>query len=227
MINAVTLYETSIGKKIVMAVTGVVLFGYTVLHMVGNLKIFSGAAYLNEYSVWLREMFGPVLGYEQGLWLVRLILLASVVLHVIAAYQVSRMDIESRPRGYAVRKDQVASYAARTMRWSGVLLAVFIIFHLFHMTGGLLIPNFGGHEQVFTNMIVTFANPLVTLFYLVSMGALGLHLAHGIWSVAQTLGWRNRANDSFWKQVAFIAAVVVAGGFAIVPLAIMVGVVRP
>ena len=134
MIDALALYRTSIGKKAVMAVTGIILFAYVFVHMLGNLKIFTGAEHLNAYAIWLREVASPFFGHEQVLWLIRLVLLVSVVLHIVAAYQVTRQDLASRPVRYAQRKDVASTYAARTIRWGGVILGLFIIYHLLHFT---------------------------------------------------------------------------------------------
>jgi succinate dehydrogenase / fumarate reductase cytochrome b subunit len=226
VIDALALYRTSIGKKAVMAVTGIILFAYVFVHMLGNLKIFTGAEHLNAYAIWLREVAAPFFAHEQVLWLIRLVLLVAVVLHIVAAYQVTRQDLAGRPVRYAQRKDVASTYAARTMRWGGVILGLFIIYHLLHLTTGTLHPSFGGHEQVYNNLVVGFRNPLVAGVYIVAMIALALHLYHGVWSFAQTLGWRNAGNDRAWRGFALISAIVIAGGNISVPVAVLLGLVR-
>lgn len=226
MIGALTLYNTMIGKKVIMAVTGFMLFGYLVLHWFGNLKLFAGAEAMNAYGIGLRELGYPILGHEQALWLVRIILGAALILHIWAAFQLTRLDLASRPVGYAQRRPQTSSYAARTMRWGGVILGLFIIYHILHLTTGTVHPKFGGHAVVYTNVVVGFQNPLVSLVYIVAMVALGFHLYHGVWSFGQTLGWRSAANDHLWRGAALLSAIIIGGGNIAFPLAVLSGVVR-
>src|ERR1700741_4984719 len=134
----IALWQTQIGKKVVMAVTGVVLVLFVIAHMLGNLKIFTGPDEINAYSRFLREVGMPELGYGQLLWVVRIVLLICVILHITAAVQLTRMSRAARPIGYAAKRDIETSWAARTMRWGGVLLVAFIVFHLLHLTGGMI-----------------------------------------------------------------------------------------
>jgi succinate dehydrogenase / fumarate reductase, cytochrome b subunit len=220
------LYRSSIGKKAVMAVTGAIWFAYVLAHMYGNLKAFQGREYFNEYAIFLREMGAPLVGHEQLLWLARAVLVVSLVLHVTAAVQLARMDRVSRPVGYAQRRNLASSYAARTMIWGGIIIGLFIIYHILHLTTGTFLPGHAGHERAYENLVRGFQNPLATIIYLVAMAALGLHLYHGVWSMGATLGLRDRQNDALWRGVAVIGAVVVAGGFSLVPLAVLVGIIR-
>src|SRR6266404_6631514 len=185
------LWHTQIGKKVVMAVTGVVLVLFVIAHMVGNLKIFVGPDEINAYSRFLREVGMPELGYGQLLWVVRTVLLVCVFLHITAAVQLTRMNWRARPVGYENRKDVETTWGAVTMRWGGLLLAVFIVFHLLHFTGGLVgfQPGQFEHLMVYQNVLAGFSVWPISLFYIVAMGALCLHLDHGIWSMFQTLGW--------------------------------------
>jgi succinate dehydrogenase / fumarate reductase cytochrome b subunit len=226
MIGALTLYQTSIGKKVVMAVTGVILYGYVILHMLGNLKIFTGATHFNDYAVWLREVGYPLFDHGTLLWIARVVVLGSVVIHAIVAYQVTRQDLRARPSGYAGRRNLASTYASRTMRWGGVILGLFLIYHLLHLTTGTLLAGHQGHEAAYQNVVLAFASPLATLVYVVAMVFLGLHLNHGIWSVAQTLGARTRENNAAWRALATVSAVVIAAGFACVPIAVLLGLVR-
>jgi succinate dehydrogenase / fumarate reductase cytochrome b subunit len=228
MVGALSLYQTSIGKKVLMAVTGLILFGYTFIHMYGNLHVFDGREHFNEYAHWLREVGYPLLPYGGALWIARVILLLSVVGHIWAAWQVTKQDWDGRPIGYDQKKMIAASYAARTMRWSGVILALFIVYHLLHFTTGTLyVEGQFNRADVYANVVNGFRNPIVSLVYIVSMIALGLHLYHGVWSMSQTLGWRNAANNQLWRGFATVMAIVIAGGNIAIPLAVLAGIVRP
>ncbi len=213
--RAMALWRTMIGKKVVMAVTGVVLIGFVIAHMLGNLKIFSGPDEINAYSRFLREVGRPELGYGQLLWMVRIVLLICVVLHVTAAIQLTRMSWAARPIGYTAKRDIETTFAARTMRWGGVLLVAFIIFHLLHLTGGVVGFRVGQfkHLAAYQNVVAAFAVWPVALFYIVAMGTLCLHLSHGIWSMLQTLGWNTARNEATLKMVSRVIAVVVFVGF--------------
>src|SRR6201985_213116 len=221
-------WHTMIGKKVVMAVTGVVLIGFVIAHMLGNLKIFSGPAEINTYSRFLREVGIPELAYGQLLWLVRIILLISVALHITAAYQLSRMSWAARPVGYDVKRNIETTYAARLMRWGGVLLVVFIVFHLTHLTAGAVgfQPGQFKHLAVYQNVVAAFALWPVALFYVVAMGALCLHLYHGIWSMLQTVGWSTARNQRQLKIVARVIAIAVFAGFSSVPVSVCAGWLR-
>jgi len=218
-------WHTMIGKKVVMAVTGVVLVGFVIAHMFGNLKIFSGPEEINAYSRFLREVGAPALAYGQLLWVVRFVLLTCVSLHITAAIQLSHMSLDARPVGYYARRNLETTFAARMMRWGGVLLAVFIIFHLLHLTGGLVgfRPHQFEHLAVYQNVVAAFAVWSVALFYVVAIGALCLHLHHGIWSMLQTLGWSTARNQMKLKIVARVVAIVVFLGFSSVPVAVWAG----
>ena len=159
MVGALTLYQTTIGKKVVMAVTGLILFAYVFVHMLGNLKIFSGPDYINSYGVFLREVGYPLFAHESVLWIARLVLLASVGLHTWAAYQLTRVDLAGRPVHYANRKHLAASYASRTMRWGGVLLALFIVYHILHLTTGTVHGSYR-EGDVYNNLVSGVRNPI-------------------------------------------------------------------
>jgi succinate dehydrogenase / fumarate reductase, cytochrome b subunit len=223
--RVMTLWRTVIGKKIVMAVTGVVLIGFVIVHMLGNLKIFSGPTEINAYSRFLREVGWPAVGYGQLLWVVRIVLLVCVSLHIIAAIQLTRMSWAARPIGYTVKRDIETTWDARTMRWGGVLLVAFVIFHLLHLTGGVVGFRAGQFKDfaVYQNVVAAFSVRPVALFYIVAMGALCLHLSHGIWSMLQTLGWNTARNEAALKILSRVIAIVVFVGFSSVPVAVMVG----
>lgn len=219
-----TLWDSSVGKKTIMAVSGLIMLGYLVAHMVGNLKIFFGPDEYNRYGHWLRTMGDPVLHYSWGLWLVRVVLVAAVVLHAVSAYQLSRRDIKARPAKYVHKKPR-ASYATRTMRWGGVILALFILWHLLDLTTGTV--HSGGFQEghPYQNVVDTFSTWYGNVIYIVAMLAMGLHVQHGFWSAAQTLGVGSAARDRVLKTLATLLAVVLTAGFVSVPVAVMTGLV--
>jgi succinate dehydrogenase / fumarate reductase cytochrome b subunit len=222
------LWSIVIGKKVVMAVTGAVLILFVIAHMVGNLKIFSGPEEINAYSRFLREVGWPELGYGQLLWIVRSVLFLCVILHVTAAVQLTRMNWQARPVGYDSRKNVETTWGAVTMRWGGLLLAVFIVFHLFHFTGGMVgfEPGQFEHLMVYQNVVAGFQVWPISLFYIIAMGALCLHLDHGIWSMLQTLGWVNLENTKSLRLVSKIVALIIFAGFISVPISVLAGWVR-
>ncbi|MFH8473883.1 succinate dehydrogenase [Streptomyces sp. NPDC018000] len=219
-----TLWDSSVGKKTIMAVSGLIMLLYLVVHMVGNLKIFFGPGEFNHYAHWLRTMGEPFLHYEWALWIVRVVLIAAVVLHAISAYQLSRRDIRARPAKYVHKKPR-ASYATRTMRWGGIILALFIVWHILDLTTGTV--HSGGFQSghPYQNVIDTFSTWYGNTIYIVAMCALGLHVQHGFWSAAQTLGAGNATRDRALKTIANVLALVLTVGFISVPVAVMTGVV--
>jgi succinate dehydrogenase / fumarate reductase cytochrome b subunit len=223
-----TLWSGVIGKKVVMAVTGAVLILFVIMHMVGNLKIFSGAEEINAYSRFLREVGWPELGYGQLLWIVRSVLFICVVLHITAATQLTIMNRQARPVGYESRKNMETTWGAMTMRWGGVLLAVFIVFHLFHFTAGMVgfQPGQFEHLMVYQNVVAGFSSVPIALFYILAMGALCLHLDHGIWSGLQTLGCVTQDNTKSLRTVSRIVALIIFAGFISVPISVLAGWVR-
>ena len=217
MTRALTFYGTSIGKKVVMAVTGLILFGFVIGHMLGNLQVFIGADQMNTYAATLKA--NAVL-----LWGVRLVLLVSVVLHTVAAVQLTRMSLRSRPEGYHYKDVIQADYAARTMRWSGPIIAVFVVYHLLHFTTGSVHPQFDAHD-VYRNVITGFRVWPVALFYIVAMVALAFHLWHGVWSMFQTLGLINPKSDRMIHRLAAVATLAIAIGFISIPMAVLAGLI--
>ncbi|MDP9399477.1 MAG: succinate dehydrogenase cytochrome b subunit [Actinomycetota bacterium] len=222
---ALGLYRSAVGKKQVLAVTGIVLMGYVLLHMVGNLKLYLGAESLNRYGEWLREVGEPALPREVLLWSARGVLIVSVVLHIHAAYALTVINRRARPERYRAKPDYVATdFASRTMRWSGVIVALFVVFHLLDLTWGTANPGYV-QADVYHNVVASFERWPVALVYIAANVALGLHLYHGAWSLFQSMGWSNR-RFNHWRRyfsVAF-AAVVTAGNISF-PLAVLTGVV--
>ncbi|MFE5970277.1 succinate dehydrogenase [Streptomyces sp. NPDC056463] len=207
-----------------MAVSGLIMLGYLVAHVMGNLKVFFGPEEFNAYGHWLRTMGAPVLHYSWALWLVRIVLLAAVAGHAVSAYQLSRRDIKARPTGYVHRR-KGSSYATRTMRWGGIILALFIVWHILDLTTGTVHPGGFQEGHPYQNVVDTFSTWYGNAVYIVAMLAVGLHVRHGFWSAAQTLGVGNARRERLLKALANGLALVLAAGFISVPVAVMTGVV--
>lgn len=213
----VEFYRSTIGKKVVMAVTGVVLVGYVVVHVLGNLLVFRGPEAINAYAELLKSS-------ALVLWSVRAILLTSFVLHVHSAWSLTRLGLAARPEGYQRLVRQSSTWSARSMRVGGVILLVFVVFHLLHFTTGTVHPAFSPLD-VYNNVLIGFGVPWVVGFYLVAMIALGLHLHHGIWSAFQTLGLNHPHLNPARRAFATVVAILVAAGFISIPLAVAFGLI--
>lgn len=220
-----TFYRSSLGKKAVMAVTGFVLFGFVVGHMLGNLHLYQGAAKMNEYAVFLREFGEPLLSHGQALWAVRIILLTSVTLHIGAAVQLARENHRARPVGYRVTKRIQTSYASRTMIWSGPILALFVVYHILHLTTGTVHHAFNP-DDVYRNVVTGFSVWYVSAFYMAAMGALGLHMIHGVWSLFQSLGVNGTRWNHLLRDLAAMATAAVVAGNLSFPISVLLGIVR-
>ncbi|MFE0102080.1 succinate dehydrogenase [Streptomyces sp. NPDC059009] len=218
------LWDSTIGKKTVMAVSGLMMLAFLVAHMVGNLKIFFGPGEFNHYARWLRTIGEPVMHYEWTLWVLRAGLVLAVVAHAVSAYQLSRRDIKARPTQY-VHKKAAASFATRTMRWGGVILGLFIVWHILDLTTGTVHPDGYQHLHPYQNVIDTFSTWYGNVIYIIAMLALGLHVRHGLWAAAQTLGAGTATRNRVLKPLANGVALVLTAGFVIVPVAVMTGVV--
>jgi succinate dehydrogenase / fumarate reductase cytochrome b subunit len=224
-----SLWQTSVGKKFVMAISGIILFGYVILHLWGNLRVFYGPEALNQWGVFLRVAGDPFFRSQQLLWIVRVILLVALILHVTAAYQLSRRDYASRPAGYALRKNLESTYASRTMRWGGVIILLFVIYHVLDLTTGTLHPaTYAPFREgdIYSNVIGDFRVWYVTLIYVAAVIVLGMHLYHGVWSMFQTLGLNSSRWDRLWRNVATFFAVVLTLGNIAIPVSILIGIVR-
>ncbi len=211
-------YGTTLGKKLVMAVTGIVLFGFVLLHMVGNLQVFLGREQLNAYARLLRVE--PLV-----LWAARLVLLGCVLVHITTAVQLTVHDWTMRPVGYGRRRYRAAGYAGRTMVWSGPIVAAFVVYHLLHFTFGTVHPDFVAGD-VYHNVVAGFSVWYVAGFYVVAQLLLGMHLYHGLWSLFQTLGASHASYDRARRVVAQALAYVIVVGNCSIPVAVMVGLVR-
>ncbi|WP_354643787.1 succinate dehydrogenase cytochrome b subunit [Kitasatospora camelliae] len=217
------LWRSTVGKKAVMAVSGLLMLLYLVAHMLANLKVFLGPDELDGYAHWLRTLGEPFLRYGWFLWIARTVLLAAVLAHATAAYQLSRRDLAARPQKYRHRR-QRASYATRTMRWGGVILGLFIVWHILDLT--TLTVNPAAQEgHPYQNVVASFSTWYGGGIYIVAMLALGLHIRHGFWSAAQTLGANNPRRDRALKATANVLALLLTAGFLAVPVAVLTGVV--
>jgi succinate dehydrogenase / fumarate reductase cytochrome b subunit len=214
-------YVTStIGRKAVMAVTGLVLFGFVLAHLTGNLTLYLGPEAINGYGEFLRTLL-----HGSALWIVRAVLLASVVLHAWSATSLTLDSWAARPHGYRRWKAKDSTYASRTMRWGGLILAAFIVFHILHFTLGSVHPDFRPGD-VYHNVVAGFQVWPVSVFYVVAMLLLALHLDHGVWSLLQTLGLGHPRYQRWARRAARLFAIVVAVGNCSFPVAVLAGWVR-
>ena len=202
-----------------MAVTGIIGILFVIGHMSGNLLMFKGQDAMYKYALLLRTSM-PLL------WAIRIGLIAAVVLHAVAAYQLTMLSRAARPQGYVDRRPQVTTFAARTIRWGGVLLLVFIVVHLLQLTVGTIHPNYA-HLDPYNNVRIALSNPLVAAFYILAMVALGLHLYHGSWAVVRTLGVARPSEQPLKRRVALVVAIIVAAGFIVIPIAAVLGKFAP
>mgnify|MGYP001000157112 FL=1 len=209
-------YQSVIGKKIIMAVTGFILSGFVLGHMIGNLQLFAGPEKLNAYAAFLQSLGGL-------LWVARLTLLASVGLHIAMAVQLTMLKLEARPQPYVKKTALVSTYAARTMIWSGPIVGAFIIYHLLHFTTGQAHPDFKPGD-VYANVIIGFRNPAVSLFYMVANILLAFHLYHGVWSMFQSLGVAHPRYTPILKRVAQAYGVIIGLGNVAMPMAVLTGI---
>ncbi len=212
-----TFWRSSIGRKVVMAVTGVILFGFVLGHLAGNLTVYVGPEALNGYAVFLRRFL-----HGSGLWIARAVLLLSVILHIWSATSLTLTSRAARRVGYRERQWTESTYASRTMRWSGVIILLFVIYHLLHFTFGTVHPSFV-EGDVYHNFITGFQSVPVSIAYIVAMIFLGLHLRHGVWSMFQTLGVSHPRYIRWAHVAAWIFAVIVVVGNCSFPIAVLAG----
>jgi succinate dehydrogenase / fumarate reductase, cytochrome b subunit len=211
-------YRTTVGKKLVMAVSGLILFGFIVGHLAGNLQVFLGADKLNDYAAFLRRT-------PELLWPARLALLAALVLHVVASAQIVLANRRARPARYAVKRAIETNYAARTMAISGPLVLLYLIYHLAMFTFLITGPGYSPTD-VYRNVVLSFQSPSVAVIYIVAMLLLGLHLYHGVWSMLHTLGISSPHYRWLRRGLAPVVAVAITAGYIAIPLAILTGMVQ-
>lgn len=220
MERTLTFHDASIGKKALVALTGLILFGFVIGHMLGNLQVFLGPAALNGYAESLRKL-GPLL------WAARLVLLASVVLHISLSMSLVAQADRARGVGYRLKQSLATTYAARTMKWTGPLLAAFILYHLAHFTwpGVAMGPYVHEPHDVYANFVNGFRVPWVVAIYLVAQVLLGLHLYHGAWSLFQTLGLNHPRYNRLREALPRAVAMTVVTGNCAMPLAVLTGII--
>jgi succinate dehydrogenase / fumarate reductase cytochrome b subunit len=212
-------YASVVGKKVVMGVTGLIGVAFVILHSLGNLLVFRGPDAINSYSHFLKST-------GELLWALRLVLILAVVLHVIAAVQLTRQSRAARPIGYAKYESQVSTIASRTMRWGGALLLIFVVVHILHFTTGTIRPaGVFRREDVYANIVLSFRIWWVTVFYVVSMIALALHLFHGAWSSVRSIGVSPPSPQPLHRRVSMVIAILVWAAFTVIPLAVVLGII--
>jgi succinate dehydrogenase / fumarate reductase cytochrome b subunit len=211
--------KTTVGQKVIMGVTGAVLTLFVIGHVLGNLLFFRGRSELNRYSSLLHAS-------SELLWSVRAVLLTSVLAHIWVAWSLSREAHAARPIPYTKKVPQAATWASRTMRWGGLLIAVFVVVHVLHLTTGTIHPVPFSETDVYANVVGAFHVPWVAAFYLVAMIPLGLHLFHGVWAAFRSTGVSRPTAKPLRRRLATIVAVFVWAGFTAVPLGVLAGIVR-
>jgi len=214
-------WQTTVGKKAIMAVTGFALFGFVVGHLLGNLQIFEPPEKINHYAAFLRSV--PNL-----LWTARITLLISVILHIWSSWQLWLLQRAARPIGYVKKANIHSTYASRTMQWSGPIILAFVIFHLLHLTFGTVHPG-GPFDQhnVYNNVVTGFQVWPVSLFYIIAMIMLCYHLYHGLWSMFQSLGFSHPVYTPWLQRFAKLFAIMIAAGNISIPVAVLVGFIKP
>lgn len=226
--NILKFYNTTVGKKLVVAVTGIMLVGFVVSHMAGNFKALAGFAEdgghkLDHYAVFLRNMGSSVMGHEGLLWTLRLGLIGAFVLHIVTVVQLVNRNKAARPVQYSSKRKYNSTFASRFMAVSGVWLLLFVILHLLHLTGGMILIDNFKHGQVYHNVYESFQSPIVLAIYLIAMFSLALHAFHGVWSLFHTLGVNSPDKNNLFRNLAVTLAVVLFLGFMSVPAAVYFG----
>jgi len=220
MSQAPDFFGSSIGRKVIMAVTGLILFGFVLGHMLGNLQVYLGPEALNHYGVLLRQLL-----HGAGLWIVRAVMLSAVSLHIWAATSLTLESRRARPISYQQQKWKESTYASRTMRWGGVILLLFIIYHLLHFTTGTAHPDFI-EGDIYHNFVTGFQSVPVSIAYIIAMIALGFHLRHGVWSMCQTLGVSHPRYIRLAHVAAWLFAALIVAGNISFPVAVLTGIVK-
>jgi len=224
--------ESSVGRKFLVSITGLVLYGFVVLHMLGNLKIFMGVDPVTNqykmdlYAVFLREMGSPMLSHGQALWLTRGLLFIAMIVHLYLVTMLTFKNKSARPVSYVKTYHGSSTFSSRTMFIGGIGILAFLIYHILHMTTGTLHHDGFQEGAVYHNVISAFQLPLTAAIYVAAVGLLGFHLYHGVWSLFQTLGVTSSGNNRYFKGLATASAIVVFIGFAAVPMAVALGFVH-
>jgi succinate dehydrogenase / fumarate reductase, cytochrome b subunit len=218
--RAPSFWQSTNGKKVVMAVTGAIMFLFIIGHVAGNLQIFEGPAKLNAYGHFLHSI-------GELLWPVRIVLLLSVALHIIATVQLGLRNKAARPVGYSRKEAINSSYASRTMYWSGPIVLAFIIFHLLQFTAGYIHPGSQFIEgDVYHNVVAGFQVWWVSVWYIIAVSLLGFHLSHGLWSMFQSIGYNHPRHTPLLKKAAFVIALLITLGYISIPISVLLGFVK-
>lgn len=226
----IDLYSTAVGKKYVMAITGLLMIGFVLVHMLGNLKMYqqpssAGVYPLDTYAVWLQNLLYPAIPKYGVLWITRIGLLTAAALHIHSAYGLTVINRKARPVRYQSKRDyEVASFASRTMRWTGIIVLAFIIWHIADLTLGWANPDFI-YGDVQHNVVASLSQAPVAIFYIIANIALGIHLFHGTWSLFQSMGWNNPRFNSWRRGIAVAISSAIVIGNVSFPIAVMTGVV--
>lgn len=224
------LYSTAVGKKYAMGLSGIAMMGFVLFHMIGNLKMYFGPTDLNEYAEFLKKLLYPLAPKETVLWILRAGLVGALLVHLHAAWSLTVLNRKARPEKYRSARDyQIANFASRSMRWTGIVVLTFIVWHLLDLTFG--VTNTVGTDgdfvraEVYDNVVRSFERVPVAVFYIVANVALGIHLFHGAWSIFQSFGWNNPRFNKWRRSFATgFAAVVVVGNVSF-PVAVLAGIV--
>jgi succinate dehydrogenase / fumarate reductase cytochrome b subunit len=225
----IDIYRSSVGKKWIMAITGIMLMGFVLFHMIGNLKMYLGPEDFNHYAEFLRQLLVPIIPPTGVLWILRIGLIGAFALHIHSAYSLTRVNRKARPITYKSPRDYVAvNWAARTMRWSGIIVGLFLLCHLADLTWGWANPDFVSGDP-YWNVATSFHRPPVAALYIIAMIALGFHLYHGAWSIFQSLGSMsprfNPRHNPLRRGFAAGFAILVAGVNISFPIAVLAGIV--
>jgi succinate dehydrogenase / fumarate reductase cytochrome b subunit len=219
-VRPVTFWQSTNGKKVVMAVTGAMMFAFVVGHMLGNLQMFEAPEHINAYGHFLHNL-GELLWIERG------VMLLVIALHISASVQLALRSKAARPVGYSRKEAINSSYASRTMYWSGPIVLVFIIFHLLQFTAGYVHPQATFTQgEVYSNVVAGFQVWWVSLWYIIAMGLLGLHLSHGLWAMFQSVGLAHPRNTVMLKYGARAIAIVIVLGYISIPISVLLGFVK-
>jgi succinate dehydrogenase / fumarate reductase cytochrome b subunit len=218
--RAPSFWASTIGKKIVMAVTGIMMFGFIIAHLAGNLQVFEGPAKLNAYGAFLHNI-------GELLWPLRIVLIIAITLHIVATVQLALRKKRARPIGYSRKEAIASSYASRTMYWSGPIVLAFIIFHLLQLTAGYIQPGAAYIPgDVYHNVVSGFQVWWVSVSYIIAISLLGLHLRHGLWSMFQSLGIHQPQHTALLQKTAMVIAVLIVLGYISIPISVLLGLVK-